>query len=216
VCNAALFAAPDLLFSVELGLLIVSVRLQARAAAWANRDAWAKGQRDASFSLLIRKTKIGAEIISMIRKTVAALSLTGALMGISSQSFAAPFGSTMANYAAAIRKIESTGRYHVTANAGRGRTALGAYQILDSNLASWSRAALGRAVGRAEFLRSPHLQDRIFHHRFGHFVKKYGAHGAARAWLGGEGAARGGGGRADRFGSTPASYAAKFQRALGS
>jgi hypothetical protein len=150
----------------------------------------------------------------MIMRAVAAFTLTGALVGVSSQAWAAPIDSaTMANYAAAIRKIESTNRYHVTANAGRGRTALGAYQVLDTNLASWSRAALGREVGKAEFLRSPHLQDRIFHHRFSHYVKKYGPHGAARAWLGGEGAARSGGGEAaDRFGSTPASYADKFIR----
>jgi len=149
---------------------------------------------------------------------MAALAITGALTGaiaaVSSQASAAPFDPVMATYAAAIRKIESTGRYHVTANAGRGRTALGAYQILDTNLASWSRAALGRPVGREEFLRSPDLQDRVFHHRFGHYVKKYGAHGAARAWLGGEGAARSGGGKegTDRFGSTPSSYASKFMR----
>ena len=96
--------------------------------------------------------------------------LTGALAAVSSQASAAPFDPVMATYAAAIRKIESTGRYHVTANAGHGRTALGAYQILDTNLASWSRAALGRPVGREEFLRSPHLQDRVFHHRFHRFA----------------------------------------------
>jgi hypothetical protein len=158
------------------------------------------------------KRKTGVETISIVRKAVAALSLSGALVGISSQAFAGPLDPMMTRYAAAIRKMESTGRYHVTINAGRGRTALGAYQILDTNLASWSRAALGRAVGREEFLRSPHLQDRIFRHRFGNYVKKYGAHGAARAWLGGEGAARGDGGGADRFGSTPSAYAAKFIR----
>src|SRR5262245_34144107 len=97
----------------------------------------------------------------------------------------------MERYAAAIRKIESTGRYHITVNAGGGRTALGAYQILSTNLASWSRAALGRSVTQAEFLSSPGLQDRIFRHRFAQYVHKYGAEGAARAWLGGEGAARG-------------------------
>ncbi len=109
-------------------------------------------------------------------------------------------------------RSSSTDRYHVTANAGRGRTALGAYQVLNSNLPSWSRAALGRAVSRDEFLRSPHLQDQVFRHRFSQYVSKYGAHGAARAWLGGEGAARGGRGGADRFGSTPSSYAEKFWR----
>src|SRR5262249_46818122 len=89
-----------------------------------------------------------------------------------------------------------------------------AYQILDSNLAAWSRAALGRPVSQAEFLRSPHLQDQIFHHRFGHYVKKYGAHGAARAWLGGEGAARRGGGAptasAARPPPTPPSSSARW------
>jgi hypothetical protein len=149
----------------------------------------------------------------MIKKAVTALALVGAApLGVASEAWAKTHDPAMETYAAAIRRIESTGRYHITANAGRGRTALGAYQVLDTNLASWSRAALGRAVGQAEFLRSPHLQDRIFHHRFGHYVRKYGPHGAARAWLGGEGAARGGGTAADRFGSTPASYAAKFIR----
>jgi hypothetical protein len=151
------------------------------------------------------------ESISMITKAVKAVTAL-AFVAVSSSAWAAQHDpASMAKYAAAIRKIESTGRYHVTADAGRGRTALGAYQILDTNLASWSRAALGRSVSRAEFLRSRHLQDRIFHHRFGHYVKKYGAHGAARAWLGGEGAARSGGGT-DRFGSTPSSYASKFAR----
>jgi hypothetical protein len=117
-------------------------------------------------------------------------------------------------YAAAIRKIESTNRYHVTANAGNGRTALGAYQILDTNLPSWSKAAVGRVVSRSEFLSSPGLQDKIFRHRFSKYVGKYGAQGAARAWLGGEGAARGKSKAADRFGSTPDSYAQKFTAAL--
>jgi hypothetical protein len=148
-------------------------------------------------------------IMKAMAKAVAAL----ALAGVSSFAWAEADPKSMAKYAAAIRKIESTNRYHITANAGRGRTALGAYQILDTNLASWSRAALGRSVGQAEFLRSRDLQDRIFNHRFGHYVKKYGAHGAARAWLGGEGAARGSRESADRFGSTPASYARKFQQA---
>ena len=147
-------------------------------------------------------------------KAMAALALAGvSSYACAGAAWAETDPGSMAKYAAAIRKIESTNRYHITANAGRGRTALGAYQILDSNLASWSRAALGRSVSQAEFMRSPQLQDRVFHHRFGHYVKKYGAHGAARAWLGGEGAARGGRGGADRFGSTPDSYARKFIQA---
>jgi hypothetical protein len=151
-------------------------------------------------------------IASMTLKAVAAKAVAAlALVGFSAGAWADTDRKSMERYAAAIRKIESTNRYHITANAGRGRTALGAYQILNTNLPSWSRAAIGRSVSVAEFLRSPQLQDRIFHHRFGQYVRKYGAHGAARAWLGGEGAARSGGG-ADRFGSTPSSYANKFWR----
>src|SRR5262245_45292013 len=110
----------------------------------------------------------------MIRKAMAALTLSGALVGVTSQVWAAPIDSMMARYAAAIRKIESTNRYHITANAGGGRTALGAYQVLDTNLDAWSRAAIGRPVSRDEFLRTPHIQDKVFHHRFGHYVRKYG------------------------------------------
>ena len=146
--------------------------------------------------------------MSLTMKAVAAL----AFVGVSSHAFAAQHDAkAMEKYAAAIRKIESTNRYNITANAGRGRTVLGAYQILDTNLASWSLAALGRSVSQTEFLRSPDIQDQIFKHRFGHYVRKYGPHGAARAWLGGEAAARGREGM-DRFGSTPSSYANKFLR----
>jgi hypothetical protein len=144
--------------------------------------------------------------MSLTMKAVAAL----AFVGVASNAFAAPHDEkAMEKYAAAIRKIESTNRYHISTNAGRGRTVLGAYQILDTNLASWSRAALGRSVSQTEFLRSPNLQDQIFKHRFGHYLKKYGPQGAARAWLGGEGAARGSEGM-DRFGTTPSAYASKF------
>ena len=120
----------------------------------------------------------------------------------------------LAKAAEAIRKIESTNRYHVTANAGRGRTALGAYQILDTNLASWSREALGRSVSRSEFLGSKAIQDQIFNHKFSEYVRKYGStHAAAKVWHGGPGALRNGG-RSDAFGQTPDRYVGKFKSAL--
>jgi hypothetical protein len=149
--------------------------------------------------------------VSLTIKALAAL----AFVGVSSHAFAAQHDEkAMEEYAAAIRKIESTNRYNITVNAGRRRTVLGAYQILDANLASWSLAALGRSVSQSEFLRSPTIQDQIFKHRFRHYARKYGPQGAARAWLGGEGAARGRDGM-DRFGSTPSSYAYKFLREVG-
>jgi hypothetical protein len=151
--------------------------------------------------------------MSLTAKAAAMAAVGVVVAGISSPVVAAEDDAE--KMAAAIREIESSNRYHITVNAGRGRTALGAYQVLDINLAAWSRAAIGRAVKPAEFLRSPELQDRVFHHRFRYYVRKYGVHGAVRAWIGGEGAARSGE-SADRFGSTPTSYAAKFMRVLSS
>jgi murein DD-endopeptidase MepM/ murein hydrolase activator NlpD len=50
--------------------------------------------------------------------------------------------------------------------------ALGYGQIMPSNLPSWSRAAVGREVGRDEFLNSPDLQIAIINHRLGLYLQE--------------------------------------------
>jgi hypothetical protein len=59
---------------------------------------------------------------------------------------------------------------------------------MPANLPSWSRAALGRSVSAAEFLRSPQLQDAVAKHQMQQYFNKYGARGAAIAWYAGPGA----------------------------
>ncbi|NEO33241.1 MAG: lytic transglycosylase domain-containing protein [Symploca sp. SIO3C6] len=59
---------------------------------------------------------------------------------------------------AAIIGQESNGRYNLT---NPDSDALGACQIMPSNLPSWSKKHVGREVGRDEFLRSPSLQLKI-------------------------------------------------------
>lgn len=71
----------------------------------------------------------------------------------------------------------------VTANGDR---AYGKYQIMGRNIPQWSQAALGRAVSVPEFMSSKAIQDAIFDHRFGGYVRNYGEEGAARAWYAGE------------------------------
>jgi hypothetical protein len=116
---------------------------------------------------------------------------------------------------AAIAGIESGGRYGITGPATRGDVPLGRYQIMTSNLPSWSMAALGRQVTPQEFLASPALQDAIFNHRFGGYLNKYGPEGAARAWFGGEGAvSRDAGNRRDILGTSVDSYGQKFMSAF--
>lgn len=120
---------------------------------------------------------------------------------------------TIADYAAAIRKIESSNRYDIRTNAGKGRYALGAYQIMDFNLKKWSMEALGREVSEQEFLNSPYLQDVIFEYKFKQYVKKYGnPETAAKVWLAGEGGYKTN--HADIFGTTPSKYALRFLDAL--
>lgn len=50
--------------------------------------------------------------------------------------------------------------------------ALGFAQIMPFNLPSWSRQALGREVGVAEFMQSPNLQLKIIDHRIARYLKQ--------------------------------------------
>lgn len=133
-------------------------------------------------------------------------------------------------YAAAIKHIESSNRYDIRVKSGTGKDgktiyALGAYQIMDFNLPSWSKEAIGREVKEDEFLACKEIQDEIFRFHFGRYVKKYGPGWAAKAWLAGpvyvesrlDDIKQGRKKRKqpqDRFGTTPDEYAAKFFEAL--
>ncbi|TGT76708.1 MULTISPECIES: phage tail length tape measure family protein [unclassified Mesorhizobium] len=119
-------------------------------------------------------------------------------------------------YAAAIRSIESgsAGYSALGPMLANGNQALGAYQIMASNLPSWSQSALGYQVTRSQFMNNPSIQDAIFSHQFGSYVSRYGnPQDAASAWFTG-GPLSTGAGRADVLGTTGASYVAKFNDAL--
>ena len=93
----------------------------------------------------------------------------------------------MEAYKQGIAGIESGGRYGALGKVlANGDQALGKYQIMASNVPQWSKDALGQSISREQFLKSPELQDKIFEHRFGQYVQKYGEEGAARAWYAGE------------------------------
>jgi hypothetical protein len=64
-------------------------------------------------------------------------------------------------------------------------------------------------MGLQEFLASPDAQDKTFDHQFAQYVAKYGAEGAAQAWLGGEGSV-GQVNRKDNLGTSVGSYGKKF------
>lgn len=82
----------------------------------------------------------------------------------------------------AIMGQESGGNY----SAVNKRTgALGAYQILPSNIAPWSRQYLGYSVTPSQFLNSPALQDKLARAVLQAQYSQYGAAGAASWWYSG-------------------------------
>lgn len=123
----------------------------------------------------------------------------------------------MEQYRNAIASIESAGSGDYQAigptHEKLGR-ALGRYQIMEANIAPWSREALGREVSADEFLASPEIQDAIFDHKFGGYVNEFGPEGAAQAWFAGPGGV-GKMSRQDVLGTTVRDYTKKFANALG-
>lgn len=87
----------------------------------------------------------------------------------------------LASFLWALREQESGGNY----KAGNPSGALGAYQILASNIPSWSKEALGRSITTQEFLDNPSYQDAIAEKIAGDYFRQYGPQGAASAWYSG-------------------------------
>lgn len=82
----------------------------------------------------------------------------------------------------ALRQQESGGNYKVVNSIG----ALGAYQILRSNLPGWSKMTFGHSISEAEFLSHPEEQDAIARHMNAPRLKKYGPAGTAALWYSGQ------------------------------
>lgn len=147
--------------------------------------------------------------------------IAAAASSAAATTFAAPVGAVTRSalpavgkigmYAKAIQAIESSGNYGALGPVTRnGDRAYGAYQVMGNNIGPWSEAALGRRLSASEFLGDKSAQDAIFNHRFGGYVGKFGASGAAQAWFGGPGSVGKGGMGADILGTTGNSYVAKF------
>lgn len=138
----------------------------------------------------------------------------GDLLGVGNKvSASIASAGSMAAYAQAIKNIESGGGNYgalgpITRNGDR---TFGAYQVMGNNIGPWSQEALGRAISSDEFLNNPALQDKIFAHKFGGYVDRFGPSGAAQAWFGGPGSVGKGGMGADMLGTTGNSYVKMFE-----
>ena len=148
-------------------------------------------------------------------------SINPALAGVGSTiDFGRAAGSLVGNatkeaYRNVIASIESAGSggYAAMGPWTKGDRAYGRYQIMGKNIPSWSKDALGRSIGIDEFMANPGLQDKIFDHRFGGYVDKYGFKGASQAWFAGEAGMKNLGAR-DVLGTSVAGYGNKAAEAL--
>lgn len=116
----------------------------------------------------------------------------------------------------AIGQIESSGRYGIKGvkHAKLG-FPLGKYQIMEANLPSWSREALGREVSAEQFLNSPDIQDRVATYQMQKLYNKFGNwDDVASAWLTGRPLSKAGGDK-DALGTDAPEYIRRFRAALG-
>jgi hypothetical protein len=89
--------------------------------------------------------------------------------------------------AEAIGSFESGGRYTalgpVTKNGDR---AYGKYQVMGSNIPSWTKAALGKSLTPQQFLKDQKAQDAVARYKMAILYKKYGTvEDVASVWFSG-------------------------------
>jgi hypothetical protein len=116
-------------------------------------------------------------------------------------------GSNIARIASAIGQFESGGNYQAMGpDTGGGNRALGKYQIMQSNLPSWSKQALGLEISQSDFLNSSDFQDRIAQFKMNEIFNKYGTvEDVASVWFSGK-PLEGAGNAKDVLGTTVPQY----------
>lgn len=92
---------------------------------------------------------------------------------------------SLAPHKAAIAKIESGGNYRALGPVVKGDRAYGKYQVMGANVPTWTREALGYALSPQKFLQDKEAQERVFEHKFGQYLDKYGPENAASLWFSG-------------------------------
>lgn len=122
----------------------------------------------------------------------------------------------MSVYQRAISQIESgsyAGNYSALGPTLKsGDYAIGRYQIMASNVPSWSQKYYGQTLTPQQALANPAAQDAMFNGQFGYYLNKYGnPSDAASAWFTGGPLSRGAN-RADINGTTGNQYVNQFNQ----
>lgn len=119
-------------------------------------------------------------------------------------------------YAHSIGSIESGNRYDALGpKQANGAQAIGRYQVMSTNIPSWTKEVLGQEMTPEDFRANPQAQDAVFRAKFGQAVDQYGnPMDAASVWFSGRPLARAGN-ATDSLGTNVPSYVQKFAAGLG-
>jgi hypothetical protein len=116
------------------------------------------------------------------------------MMEASGISFSEPLSTglngSITKVAEAIGQYESGGNYRaIGKDTGGGNRAYGKYQVMASNIPSWTKEALGYSMTPQEFLNNPKAQDKVAQYKMNQYLQKYGSvENVATAWFAGPGA----------------------------
>lgn len=162
---------------------------QAAQAKWQQQQAAAIAKQQSSSQTEL--TSLRKQIASLQQGSSSTTSSSGSTS--LSPSGSAPKlgkGNNFENFVSAITSQESGGNYHALGQPVGGDRAYGRYQIMGNNIASWTKAALGKSLTPAQFLASPKAQDATARHFLQGYYNNYGPAGAAVAWYAGAGTAQ--------------------------
>ena len=96
---------------------------------------------------------------------------------------------TFEQFFSAISEQESGGNYKARGPRTSYGYAWGKYQVLESNIASWTKAYYGKSLTKDQFINNHKAQEIVAKGKLKSYWNKYGARGAAAAWYGGPGSA---------------------------
>ena len=114
--------------------------------------------------------------------------------------------------AKAIAQFESDAKYDaigvpVTKGQYKGQRAIGKYQIMEDNVRNWGKAATGRDITIAEFIKDPALQDQVAEYQMRQIAKTNpNPADIASIWFTGQPVSKASGAKTDDLGTTGNQY----------
>lgn len=165
------------------------------------------------------RTKFTADGIQRAMETINRSATTVGSRNIALRTM--PVLANMSPVAGAIKAIESGNKYDnegpwITKKNGTRDQAIGAYQVMRSNIPSWTKEVLGVEMTAEEFKGNKAAQDKVFQVKFKQAYDKYGTvEDAVSVWFTGRPYAKAVADGAKDVNITVQEYVQRFQRAMG-